>query len=104
MNSTETILVIILMILIGYISKKIGLLKPEDSITLNKIVINIAIPALISLAMYGADLSNIKIILPITLICIVAGILSGFVVYIFSRTRGYSKKNQMDTCRDFNSF
>ena len=42
MSSTETILAIILMILIGYVSKRIGLLKPEDSITLNKIVINIA--------------------------------------------------------------
>jgi auxin efflux carrier (AEC) len=94
MNSTETILAIILMILIGYLSKKIGLLKPEDSITLNKVVVNIAIPALIFLAMYGADLSNIKVLLPITLICIITGILSGVIVYIFSRTRGYSKKTK----------
>ena len=32
------------MIMIGYAAKKIGLLKPEDSVTLNKIVVNIAIP------------------------------------------------------------
>ena len=94
MSSTETILAIILMILIGYVSKRIGLLKPEDSITLNKIVINIAIPSLIFLAMYGADLSNIKSLLPITLICIATGILSGLIVYIFSRVRGYSKKTR----------
>jgi len=94
MNSTETILAIILMILIGYLSKRIGLLKPEDSITLNKVVVNIAIPALIFLAMYGADLSNIKVLFPITLICIITGILSGVIVYIFSRTRGYSKKTK----------
>ena len=61
MNSTETILAIILLILIGYLAKKIGLLKSEDSLTLNKIVINIAIPSLIFLAMFNADLSNIKI-------------------------------------------
>ena len=36
MSSTETILAIILLILIGYIAKKVGLLKPEDSITLPK--------------------------------------------------------------------
>jgi malate permease and related proteins len=94
MSSTETILAIILMILIGYVSKRIGLLKPEDSITLNKIVINIAIPSLIFLAMYGADLSNIKSLLPITLICVATGILSGLIVYIFSRARGYSKKTR----------
>ena len=77
MNSTETILAIIFLILIGYITKRIGLLKPEDSITLNKIVINIAIPSLIFLAMFNADLTNIKILLPITLICIITGSLCG---------------------------
>ena len=94
MNSTETILAIILLILIGYIAKRIGLLKPEDSLTLNKVVINIAIPSLIFLAMFNADLSNLKILLPITLICIITGILCGLLVYIFSRARGYSKKTR----------
>lgn len=94
MNSTETILAIILLILIGYITKRIGLLKPEDSITLNKIVINIAIPSLIFLAMFNADLTNIKILLPITLICIITGSLCGLLVYIFSRARDYSKKTR----------
>jgi malate permease and related proteins len=94
MSSTETILAIILMILIGYFSKKVGLLKPEDSTTLNKIVVNIAIPSLIFLAMYGADLSNINTLLPITIICLVTGIISGIVTYLFARSRGYSKKKK----------
>lgn len=94
MNSTETIIAIIFLILIGYIAKRIGLLKSEDSITLNKIVINIALPSLIFLAMFGADLSNIKILLPITLICIITGSLCGLLVYIFSRVNGYSKKTK----------
>ena len=94
MSSTETILAIILMIMIGYAAKRIGLLKPEDSVTLNKIVVNIAIPALIFLAMYGADLSNIKILIPITLICIITGSLCGLTVYLFSRYRGYPKKTR----------
>ena len=94
MNSTETILAIILMILIGYASKKIGLLKSEDSIPLNKIVINITIPALIFIAMYGADLSNISVLIPITLICIVTGSLCGLIIYLLSRAKGYSKKTK----------
>ena len=94
MNSTETILAIILLILIGYLAKRIGLLKAEDSLTLNKIVINIAIPSLIFLAMFNADLSNLKLLLPITLICIITGSLCGLLVYIFSRARGYSKKTR----------
>ncbi len=92
MSSTETILTIIILIIIGYAAKRIGLLKAEDSRTLNKIVINIAIPSLIFLAMYGADLSNIRILAPITLICIITGISCGLIVYVFSRIRGYSKK------------
>ncbi len=94
MSSTETILAIILMILIGYLAKRIGLLKAEDSVTLNKIVVNITIPALIFLAMYGADLSNIKVLVPITLICIVTGSLCGLIVYLFSSAKGYSKKTK----------
>ena len=94
MSSTETILAIILMIFIGYLSKRIGLLKPEDSTTLNKIVVNIAIPSLIFLAMYGADLTNINYLLPITLICLITGMLSGTIVYLFARSRGYSKKKK----------
>ena len=94
MSSIETIIAIILMILLGYISKRIGLLKYEDSITLNKIVVNIAIPSLIFLAMYTADLSNIKVLIPITLICIVTGSLSGLLVYLFSIARGYSKETK----------
>jgi malate permease and related proteins len=94
MSSIETILAIILLILVGYISKRIGLLKYEDSITLNKIVVNIAIPSLIFLAMYTADLSNIKVLIPITLICIITGSLSGLIVYLFSVSRGYPKKTK----------
>jgi len=94
MSSTETILAIILMILVGYAAKRIGFLKAEDSVPLNKIVVNIAIPALIFLAMYGADLSNIKVLIPITLICIVTGSLCGLIVYLFSRAKGYSKKTK----------
>ena len=106
MNSTETILAIILMILIGYAAKRIGLLKVEDSKPLNQIVVNITIPALIFLAMYSADLSNINILIPITLICIVTGSLCGLIVYLFSKAKGYSKKTKwtlVGTSTIFNS-
>ena len=106
MSPIETILKIILLILVGYISKRIGLLKYEDSITLNKIVINIAIPPLIFLAMYTADLSNITFLIPITLICIVTGSFSGLLAYIFSTAKGYTKKTKwalISTSTLFNS-
>ena len=43
------------MILIGALSKRIGLLKEEDGETLNNIVINIALPCMIFNALYNAD-------------------------------------------------
>ena len=48
---------IIVMILIGTLSKKIGLLKENDVETLNNIVINIALPCMIFNALYTADVS-----------------------------------------------
>ena len=48
---------IIVMILIGALSKKIGLLKENDVETLNNIVINIALPCMIFNALYTADVS-----------------------------------------------
>ena len=94
MNSYETILAIVLMIIIGYICRRFDFLKAEDTQTLNKIVVYIAIPALIFLAMYHADLSNIETFGTITLTIIILGILSGIVAYLFSRFRGYSSKTR----------
>ena len=92
MNSVETIMAIIVMIAIGYLLRKIGILDSEDSQTLNKIVINLSIPSLIFLAMYTADLSNIKSLAPIPFICILIGTISGIIGYLFAKANGYSCK------------
>jgi auxin efflux carrier (AEC) len=94
MNSYETILAIVLMIIIGYICRRFDFLKAEDTQTLNKIVVYIAIPALIFLAMYHADYTNIETFGTITFNIIILGILSGIVAYLFSRFRGYSSKTR----------
>ncbi|NYB51527.1 MAG: AEC family transporter [Methanobacteriaceae archaeon] len=94
MNSHETIIAIILMIIIGYICRRTGFLKAEDARILNKIVVYLAIPSLIFLAMYSADLSNIQNFGTITLICLLVGIICGIIAYGFSRIRGYSSKTR----------
>lgn len=94
MNSLETIISIIILVIIGYVSKRIKLLKPEDSITLNKVVINIALPSLIFMAMYTADLSDIGSLAEITGLCILIGTMGGLIGYTFSRIRGYPKKTR----------
>ncbi len=94
MKSLATIISIIAMVAIGYASKKIGILKAEDSTILNKIVVNIAIPSLIFLAMYTADISYIRLMVPIPLICILMGFICGALAYVFSKIKGYSKKTR----------
>lgn len=94
MNSHETIIAIILMIFLGYICRRAGFLKAEDAQTLNKIVVYLAIPSLIFLAMYSADLSNIQTFGTITLICLMVGFICGFLAYGFARIRGYSSKTR----------
>lgn len=94
MNSYETIIAIVVLILIGYICRRIGLLKPEDAKILNKIVVYIAIPSLIFLAMYNADLSDTVTLGTITLICITIGLLCGGIAYLFASLRNYSKETR----------
>lgn len=94
MNSYETIIAIIVLILIGYLCRRTGFLKPEDTRTLNKIVIYLAIPSLIFLAMYNADLSGILTLGSITLICIAVGLICGGIAYFFARLRDYSRETR----------
>ncbi len=94
MSALETILSIIILIIIGYLTKHIGLLKTDDSLLLNKIVLNIALPALIFSALYSADLSNITSLIGITFICLLTGFVGGFVGYVFSRIRNHPKKTR----------
>ncbi|WP_414469909.1 AEC family transporter [Methanobacterium sp. ACI-7] len=106
MNAIETIIPIIIMIAIGYFLKRLKILKPDDANLLNKIVINIAIPALIFIALYDIDISILPVIAPIPLICIAVGILSGLVAYIFAKIKKYPQKTTwsiMLTSSMFNS-
>ncbi|NYB26120.1 MAG: AEC family transporter [Methanobacteriaceae archaeon] len=94
MNSYETIIAIVVLILIGYICRRLEFLRPEDAKTLNKIVVYIAIPSLIFLAMSRADLSGIATLGTITLICLMVGLVCGVIAYIFAHLMNYSKKTK----------
>lgn len=92
MDSYLTIIAIVILIIIGYICRRLEFLRPEDTQILNKIVLYIAIPSLIFMAMFTADLSNILNLCTMTLICIVVGLLCGFIAYIFAKLRRYPQK------------
>lgn len=106
MNSIETIIPIIAMILLGYVLKRTSVLKAEDAVSLNKIVINIALPSLIFLAIYKTNLAILPIIAPIPLICISVGLTSGLIAYLILKIKNYPSKTKwsvVTTCALFNS-
>lgn len=94
MNSHETILTIIILIIIGYLCRRLGFLKAKDAPILNKIVINLAIPSLIFLSLYTEDLTSISSISVITLLSVLIGIMCSFLAYIFSRIQNLQSRTK----------
>lgn len=82
MNLLFTFIVVLIIIFIGYFAKRINLLKLDDVEILNKIVINISMPALVFYSIYKTNLSLIpKIgILPFINISIV--LICALIVYL----------------------
>jgi auxin efflux carrier (AEC) len=92
MDVIGTIATIIIIILIGYLTKYLGILKAEDAVKFNKLVIYIAFPSLIFVTLYNADLSPINDLFYVTLICVLVGVFSGLIAYLYSKMMRYPKK------------
>jgi hypothetical protein len=92
MDVLVTIGSIIIIIFIGFLTKHIGILKSEDAVKFNQVVIYIAFPSLIFITLYNADLSNIGDLFSITLVCVLIGLVCGFIGYLYSRIMKYPKK------------
>ena len=83
---------IIVMILIGVLSKKIGLLKEKDVETLNNIVINIALPCMIFNALYTADVSLIPKLSILTVYMLITSLIVGILTYSLLHFLGWERK------------
>ncbi|MCD7781174.1 MAG: AEC family transporter [Methanosphaera sp.] len=88
-SSIEIILVPTILMVLGYVLKRINLLKPKDSNTLSKIVMKVGLPSLIFVNLSTASISTDMLILPVSsfflsLICMV-------IALCYSRYRCYSK-------------
>ena len=83
---------IIVMILIGSLSKKIGLLKEEDVETLNNIVINIALPCMIFNALYGADVSLLPRLSILTVYMLITSLIVGVLTYFVLKSLRWDKR------------
>ncbi len=94
MNSVETIIPIIAMIIIGYVLRRTNVLKAEAAVPLNKIVINITIPSLIFMALYKTNLAILPLISPIPFICVCVGLTCGLIAYLISTALKYPAKTK----------
>lgn len=83
---------IIVMILIGALSKRIGLLKEEDVETLNNIVINIALPCMIFNALYNADVSLLPRLSILTVYILITSLIVGILTYSLLKILGWDSK------------
>ncbi|QHN07656.1 AEC family transporter [Methanothermobacter sp. THM-2] len=92
MGSFETVLSILILVLTGHALKLGGMLREEDASSLNRIVINLAIPSLIFTSLYRADLSGIADLFLIPLVCITTGALSGTIASLWARRRGMDSR------------
>jgi hypothetical protein len=88
----ETILIILLMILTGFISKKVNILSEEDVPTLNKIVVNIGMPCMIFVALLDLNLATLPTLSILPFLCMGFSLITAFFVFIWCKIRKYSKK------------
>lgn len=85
----EIILVPTLMIALGYILKRRGVLKAQDSITLSKVVLDVTLPSLIFVNLSTAEINGDMIVLPVAALILSAVCM--LIAYLFCSARGYSK-------------
>lgn len=83
---------IIVMILIGVLSKKLNLLKEEDVETLNNLVINISLPCLIFNALYTVDVSLLPRLSILTVYILITSLIVGVLTYLLLKFLGWNKR------------
>lgn len=86
----EVILVPTIMILFGVFLKHVGFLRREDRELLSKIVLYIALPAMIFMNLRDADISLNMVYLPI--LGIITSVILLAIAYLYCRANGYSKR------------
>ena len=85
------IVAILVMILLGFFLKKINLLSSDDVETLNKIVLNIALPCLIFQALYTADVSLFPSLSILTLFVLISSLIVGIITYLILKSFGWKR-------------
>lgn len=88
-TAVEIILIPTIMIVIGYLFKRFGILKPQDSNALSSIVITVSMPAMIFLNLSKATIHPGMVILPV--ISFIISIIGMIIAYFYCKIRHYDK-------------
>ncbi|MCQ2964541.1 MAG: AEC family transporter [archaeon] len=92
MSFETTIISIIVMIFIGVLLKKLNILKTEDNETLNKIVVNVALPCMIFNALYTANVSLLPDLSILTVFILICSLIIGVITYLILKFLAYDNK------------
>ena len=85
----EIILVPTLIIVLGYMLKRQGILKAQDSTVLSKIVLNVSLPSLVFVNLSTANINGEMFFLPVA--ALILSVVSMIISFLYSRFRGYSR-------------
>src|SRR5574344_920395 len=87
-----TLITIIFMIFLGYFLKRIDFLKSTDVGTLNKIVMNIALPCMIFKALYAANMNLLPTLSILPIVGLLFSFIVGAVVYLILKIKKFEGK------------
>lgn len=89
-----TMSTILILISLGYLLKRLNLLKITDIETLNKIVVKVAMPCMVFFSLYKSDLSNISSLALMPFIGLIVAFSSGLIIYTILSIKKYPKKEK----------
>ncbi|MDK2789608.1 MAG: malate permease [Methanothermococcus sp.] len=90
----EIMIIIVLLILTGYLSKYFGILKESDRLTLNNIVVHIAMPSTIFLTiMKNVSPADLPQFLKLPVLIFLTFVICGFIGYLIGRLLKLNKES-----------
>lgn len=96
MNSIESILSIFVLVVLGYILKRLDIISIKDIDLLNKLVMTLFLPSLVFLAIYKSNSSQFMKLIPLPFINILIAIILGTICFtVFYKVLNYSLKRSL---------
>jgi predicted permease len=89
---TNSFIPLVILIFIGYFSKKLWILDQEDIKPFNKLIVTLALPCLVFTKLYSANTSFFSNILSLAFVGFIGAIITGTITFLIFRKYSYTKK------------